>query len=55
MLLGQSSFDQAQKLFAEGKFDQSQNHFSGTFKKSPSNLKANEYLGDIAGQNKNHG
>jgi tetratricopeptide (TPR) repeat protein len=52
MLLGQSSFDQAQKLFAEGKFDQSQTIFQALLKKDPSNLKANEYLGDIAGQNK---
>jgi tetratricopeptide (TPR) repeat protein len=52
MMLPQSSFDQAQKLFEEGKFAQSQAIFQVLLKKDPSNLKTNEYLGDIAGQNK---
>jgi tetratricopeptide (TPR) repeat protein len=52
MVLSQSSFNQAQKLFEEGKFEQSQTIFLALLKKEPSNLKTNEYLGDIAGQNK---
>lgn len=52
MIWSQSSFDQAQKLFQEGKFEQAQTVFKAVLKKDPSNLKANEYLGDIAGHNK---
>lgn len=52
ILLSQSSYDQARKLFEEGKFEQSQTIFKALLKKDPSNLKVNEYLGDIAGQNK---
>jgi tetratricopeptide (TPR) repeat protein len=52
LVLSQSSFDQAQKLFEEGKFEQSRTIFESLLKKDPSNLKTNEYLGDIAGQNK---
>ena len=52
MLLSQSSFDRAQKLYEEGKLEQSQSIFHIILKKDPSNLKVNEYLGDIAGQYK---
>jgi tetratricopeptide (TPR) repeat protein len=52
LVLSQSSFDQAQKLFEERKFEQSRTIFESLLKKDPSNLKTNEYLGDIAGQNK---
>jgi tetratricopeptide (TPR) repeat protein len=52
MLLSQSSFDQAQKLFDEGKLKQSQTIFQVILKNNPSDLRANEYLGDIAGRNK---
>jgi tetratricopeptide (TPR) repeat protein len=52
IVLCQSSFDQAEKLFEEGKLEQSQTIFQVLLKKNPSNLKANEYLGDIAGRNK---
>jgi tetratricopeptide (TPR) repeat protein len=52
IVLSQSSFDQAQKLFTEGKIEQSQTIFQALLKKDPSDLKTNEYLGDIAGRNK---
>jgi tetratricopeptide (TPR) repeat protein len=52
MMLSQSSFDQAHKLFAEGKFEQSQTIFLALLKQDPSNLKTIEHLGDIAGHNK---
>lgn len=52
MVWSQSSFETAEKLFKEEKFDQSQHIFEAIVKNNPSNLKAIEYLGDIAGRNK---
>lgn len=52
MVLSQSSFDQAQKLFNEGKYEQSKPIFETLLKSNPSNLKIIENLGDIAGSNK---
>ncbi len=52
IILSQSSFDHAQKLFEEGKYDQAQSIFQSFLKRDPNNLKTNEYLGDIAGYHK---
>lgn len=52
IVLSQSSFDQAQKLFDIGKYEQSKPIFENLLKSSPSNLKIIENLGDIAGSNK---
>lgn len=52
LIFSQSDFDRGEKLFREEKFEQAQvllEHFLVT---QPSNLKALEYLGDIAGRNK---
>jgi tetratricopeptide (TPR) repeat protein len=52
MIWSQSSFDTAEKLFKEEKFDQARPVFENFLKSNPSNLKTIEYLGDIAGRNK---
>ncbi len=52
MIWSQSSFDTAEKLFREEKFDQARPIFENFLKSNPSNLKTIEYLGDIAGRNK---
>jgi len=52
MIWCQSSFDTAEKLFKEEKFDQARPIFENFLKSNPSNLKTIEYLGDIAGKNK---
>jgi tetratricopeptide (TPR) repeat protein len=52
MIWSQSTFDTAEKLFKEEKFDQARPIFENFLKSNPSNLKTNEYLGDIAGRNK---
>jgi tetratricopeptide (TPR) repeat protein len=52
MIWSQSSFDTAEKLFKEDKFEQAQPLFEQFLKENPSNLKAIEYLGDIAGNYK---
>lgn len=52
MIWSQSSFDTAEKLFKEEKFDQARPIFENFLKSNPSNLKTIEYLGDIAGKNK---
>ncbi|EIA10317.1 secreted TPR-repeat containing protein [Flavobacterium frigoris PS1] len=51
-MLAQSSFDKAQKLFDDGKYEQSKPIFESLLKSNPSNLKIIENLGDIAGNNK---
>lgn len=52
MIWSQSNFDKAEKLFKEEKFDQAQPIFESIVKSNSSDLKAIEYLGDIAGRNK---
>lgn len=52
MIWSQSSYDTAEKLFKEEKFDEAQPIFENFLKSNPSNLKTIEYLGDIAGRNK---
>ena len=51
-VMSQSSFDRGQRLFDEGKTDQAELVFKSIVKSDPSNLKALEYLGDIAVMNK---
>ena len=51
-ILAQADFDKGGKLFREGKYEQAQIVFENFVKENPSNLKAIEYLGDIAGHNK---
>ncbi|WP_310378431.1 hypothetical protein [Flavobacterium sp.] len=52
LFLAQSDFEIGEKLFRDEKFDQAQLFFEDFSRKNPSNLKAIEYLGDIAGHNK---
>lgn len=52
MIWSQSNFDKAEKLFKEGKYSQAEEVFLFCLKSNPNDLKAIEYLGDIAGQNK---
>ena len=50
--MSQSNLERGQRLFDEGKTDQAEILFKSILKTEPSNLKAVEYLGDIAGINK---
>lgn len=52
LVLSQSNFDKGQSLFEVGKMDQAEIIFETILKTEPSNLKAIEYLGDIAGYKK---
>jgi tetratricopeptide (TPR) repeat protein len=52
MVWSQSNFEKAEKLFNEGKLDQAESIFESILKTNPSDFKAIEYLGDIAGRNK---
>jgi len=52
LILAQTNFDKAERLFKEGKHDQAQAVFESFLKENPSHLKTIEYLGDIAGHNK---
>lgn len=50
--MSQSNLEKAQRLFDDGKTDQAEAIFKSIIKTDPTNLKAIEYLGDIAGINK---
>ena len=52
LIFSQSDFDRGEKLFREEKFEQAQVLLEHVLVTQPSNLKAIEYLGDIAGHNK---
>ena len=52
LIFSQSDFDKGEKLFREEKFEQAQVLLEHVLVTQPSNLKAIEYLGDIAGHNK---
>ncbi len=52
LIFAQSNFEKGEKLFREGKYEQAQPVFEIFLRENPSNLKAIEYLGDIAGYNK---
>lgn len=49
LLMAQSSFDQAEKLFRQGNYSQSKPLLETLLKQNPGHLKTIEYLGDIAG------
>jgi tetratricopeptide (TPR) repeat protein len=53
MLLSQTNFEKGVQLMDSGKMDQARVVFENVLKEYPSNSKALEFLGDIAGQNKN--
>lgn len=52
LIFSQSDFDRGEKLFREEKFEQAQVLLEHVLVTQPFNLKAIEYLGDIAGRNK---
>lgn len=52
MIWSQSSFDKAEKLFKDEKYEQAQPIFEALLKTDATNLKIIEYLGDIAGSRK---
>ena len=52
LIFSQSDFDRGEKLFREEKFEHAQVLLEHVLVTQPSNLKAIEYLGDIAGRNK---
>ena len=52
MLWSQANFEKAELLLESGKIEQARVLFESILKENPSHLKAIEYLGDIAGQNK---
>lgn len=52
LILAQADFDKGEKLFREEKYERAEVVFESFRKENPSNLKAIEYLGDIAGHNK---
>lgn len=52
LIFAQSDFGKGEKLFREGKYEQAQPIFEIFLRENPSNLKAIEYLGDIAAHNK---
>lgn len=52
MVLAQSNFDKAQQLFEDESWEQSKVFFEKVLKAEPSNLRALECLGDIAGYRK---
>jgi tetratricopeptide (TPR) repeat protein len=51
-VLAQSNFGKGVALYNEKKYDEAEVVFQSVVRANPSNLKAMEYLGDIAGQNK---
>ena len=53
MLLSQSNFEKGVQLLGSGKTELARIAFESVIKENPSHSKSLEYLGDIAGQNKN--
>ena len=51
-MVSQSNFETAEKLFETGKYAQAAPLFESVLKTNPNDLKALEYLGDIAGKQK---
>ena len=52
LIFSQADFEKGEKLFREGKYEQAQPIFENLLRENSSNLKAMEYLGDIAIHNK---
>jgi tetratricopeptide (TPR) repeat protein len=53
MLLSQTNFEKGIQLMGSGKTEQARIAFENVLKENPSHIKSLEFLGDIAGQNKN--
>ncbi len=52
IIWSQTSFDKAVKLFEQGKYAAAKSIFESILKENPNNTKTTEYLGDIAGHQK---
>lgn len=52
VIWSQTNFENAEKLFELGKYEQAKTSFETLLKANPSDLKTIEYLGDIAGKDK---
>lgn len=52
-MMADSDFDKAEKLYQQEKYQQAKTLFESYLKSNPNNYKAIEYLGDIAGHQKN--
>ena len=53
MLLSQTNFEKGVQFMGSGKTELARSAFENVLKENPSQIKSLEYLGDIAGQNKN--
>lgn len=51
-MLAQTSFENGEKCYSLGKFDQARTFFENSLQQNPNDLKSLEYLGDIQCQNK---
>ena len=52
VMMAQSNFERAEKLYSENKLSESKKLFEDYLKANPNHSKATEYLGDIAGKEK---
>jgi tetratricopeptide (TPR) repeat protein len=52
IIWSQTPFDKAVKLFEQGKYNAAKSIFESVLKENPNNSKTTEYLGDIAGHQK---
>ncbi len=52
-LMANSDFEKAEKLFKQNRLVEAQSLFENHLKANPNHTKTLEYLGDIAGANKN--
>lgn len=53
LVFSQTSFEKAEKLYAQEKYQQAKTLFESHLKSNPNHYKTIEYLGDIAGHEKN--
>lgn len=53
LVFSQTSFEKAEKLYAQEKYQQAKSLFENHLKSNPNHYKTIEYLGDIAGHEKN--
>lgn len=52
-VFSQSNFEKGERLLAQNKYEEAKSHFTVNLKQYPSDPKTLEYLGDIAGSQKN--
>ena len=52
-MMAETDFEKAEKLFKQEKYEQAKVLFENYLKSNPNNYKTIEYLGDIAGHQKN--